>query len=153
MLRKILVPIDFSESSRAALREASRFAKGTDAELLLLYVDEFPARPVGELPYLPKHVVTEHAEAVKRELDAFVAQAAQLGWRAQTLVASGEVHNAILDAAADMRADLIVMGTHGRSGASRLVLGSVAERIVRTSPVPVLVVRHRAPEAAAASTA
>lgn len=150
MIRKILVPVDFSEPSRAALAEASRIGEATGAELLVLYVDAFPDQLAGERPFLPAHLVKEHAETVRRHLDAFAEDAALLGCSARTLVISGSVAHGILDVAADEKVDLIVMGTHARNGLSRLVLGSVAEHVVRTATVPVLTVRN-APERDAAT--
>lgn len=146
MIRKILVPIDFHEPSHGALIEACKMAGRTNAELVLLYVDAFPARPAGALPYLPEQVVAEHADAVRRRMDSFVAEVARHGCRPRTRVVSGDVQRGILDAAAEEQADLIVMGTHGRRGLLDMLLGSVTEQIVRASPIPVLAV-HEAPEA------
>lgn len=151
MLQKILVPIDFSEASSAALHEACGLARPADAELLLLHVDEFPARAANELPYLPEHVVVEHAEAVSKHLAQAVTDAEARGCRVRTRVLAGSVHHGIMSTLAEEKPDLVVMGSHGRRGVHRLMLGSVAERVVRASTIPVLTVRPVVPARAASS--
>jgi nucleotide-binding universal stress UspA family protein len=78
---------------------------------------------------------------VQQALDQRVAAAAAGGLSVSAVLKTGSAPEAILDAAADERADLIVIGTHGRTGLTRLVIGSVAERVVRMAPCPVLVVK------------
>jgi len=141
MLKKILVPVDFSDTSLAGLREAGELADGTAAELVLLHVDEFPVMPIGEFPYLPTDVVEEHVAALKRRMNELVAQTTTGLRIVRGSIVAGPAYQAIIDAATAEKADLIVMGTHGRRGFRHLIMGSVAERVVRTASVPVLTVR------------
>jgi len=141
MIKKILVPVDFSEGSLAALRTARELARSTSAELLLLHADEYPVMPAGELPYLPPQAIEEHTEGVARAFADVVGKAKQDGVTASGSVVQGPTLAAILDAATKQGADMIVMGTHGRRGFRHLIMGSVAERIVRTAKIPVMTVR------------
>lgn len=143
--QRILVPIDGSATSERALQEAIRLADG-EAKLHLVYVLEevFPLDAEG-------YAFIDYAalrEAVRHTGERTLAQAAkkvrQSGTTAETalLEASGErIANVIKDEAQHWQADLIVIGTHGRSGLSRLLLGSIAEGVVREASVPVLLVR------------
>ena len=83
MIQKILVPTDFSASAREALREAAEIAKAVGAELVVLFVDEFPNGSPAELSYLPAHVVAEHNEAVRSEIAAALAEVEGHGCRAR----------------------------------------------------------------------
>jgi nucleotide-binding universal stress UspA family protein len=137
LFRKILCPIDFSEHSLAALDLALKVAQRNDSTLCLLSVAPMQAgaagfQPVPMDPYpYPEKERRERLEKLARErIPATV--------RYETLVVSGDPAELVLNTACDLDADLIVMGTHGRKGLSRLVLGSVAERVVRESPTPVL---------------
>ncbi|WP_336022918.1 universal stress protein [Halobellus salinisoli] len=133
-LRRILVPIDGSDGASAALDHAISVAAATDAEILLLAVVD----PYG------LSSVTERKE-VEAELEGVVTDAAarvqDAGVAVSTAVEAGFPHEEILDAVEDHAVDLIAMGTHGRSGLQRYVVGSVAEKVVRLSPIPVLTVR------------
>jgi len=143
--QRILVPIDGSAASKRALQEAIRLADG-EAQLHLVYVLEevFPLDAEG-------YAFIDYAalrEAVRHTGERTLAQAAekvrQSGTTAETalLEASGErIASVIKDEVQHWQADLIVIGTHGRSGLSRLLLGSVAEGVVREASVPVLLVR------------
>lgn len=140
MFKTFLVAVDFSETSLAALEAARELARATQAELVLLHADEFPVVPVGD-PYLPAHVIEEHQQWVKRRLEEFTARAREGGTKVRACSIVGPAHQVIVDAATADAADLIVMGTHGRRGFRRLLAGSVTERVVRLSKVPVLAVR------------
>jgi len=143
--QRILVPIDGSATSERALQEAIKLAEGK-AQLRVAYVLEeiFPLDTEG-------YAFIDYAalqEAVRHTGERTLAQAAekvrQSGMTAETalLDAKGErIAGVIKDDALHWRADLIVIGTHGRSGLSRLLLGSVAEGVARDAPVPVLLVR------------
>jgi universal stress protein A len=137
LFRKILCPIDFSEHSLAALDVALKVAQQNDAALCLLNVVILPAgaagfQPVPMEPYpgLEKERQDELVKLARERIPAAV--------RYETLVVNGDPADTVLRTARDVDADLIVMGTHGRKGLSRLVLGSVAEQVVRESPTPVL---------------
>ncbi|HEU0219234.1 MAG TPA: universal stress protein [Gallionella sp.] len=143
--RRILVPIDGSTTSERALQEAARLADGK-AQLHLVYVLEeiFPLDTEG-------YAFIDYAalrEAVRLTGERTLVQAAekvrQSGTTAETalLEAKGErIASVIEDESRQWQADLIVIGTHGRSGLSRLLLGSVAEGVVRGASIPVLLVR------------
>jgi len=143
--QRILVPIDGSTTSERALQEAIRLAEGK-AQLRVAYVLEeiFPLDTEG-------YAFIDYAalqEAVRHTGERTLAQAAekarQSGMTAETalLDAKGKrIAGVIKDDALHWQADLIVIGTHGRSGLSRLLLGSVAEGVARDAPVPVLLVR------------
>jgi len=143
--QRILVPIDGSTTSERALQEAIRLAEGK-AQLRVAYVLEeiFPLDTEG-------YAFIDYAalqEAVRHTGERTLAQAAekarQSGMTAETalLDAKGKrIAGVIKDDALHWQADLIVIGTHGRSGLSRLLLGSVAEAVARDAPVPVLLVR------------
>ncbi|WP_276259361.1 universal stress protein [Haloglomus litoreum] len=137
MYDTILVPTDGSEAATAALDHAADLADEHDAEVHLLYVTESPA-------IAPTPAAGGVLEALERHGEEIVDEAAERlrNRRVHTAVARGSPHRAILDYAASNDVDLVVMGTHGRTGLSHALLGSVAERVVRLSPVPVLTVRH-----------
>jgi nucleotide-binding universal stress UspA family protein len=146
--RSILVAIDFDESAAQVLDYGVALAARLDARLHLLHVVPWPLLG-AEVPA----AVTETAmdDIVKREQKAFDELVAAHAGRlllGSTVLKTGDARTAILTTAEAVSADLIIMGTHGRRGVSRLVLGSVAESVTRTASCPVLLVRSgRAPAA------
>ena len=142
-LRRILVPIDFSETSHAALEEAADLASRFDAELHLLHVVENNSASVSEIAlaypifqsYIHDLVKTAAAQMDGLRLPASIARVPE------RKVVVGAPIDRINDYAAEHDIDLIVMGTHGRTGPSHWLMGSVAERVVRSAPCPVLVSR------------
>jgi len=144
--RRILHPTDFSRASAPAMAKALQLARRDGAELLVAHVLLPPAPLVGD-----GFVSAETYEALdvaarkhaQKRLAAFVARATKAKVRVKGLLLWGIPHQQIPRAAKLKRADLIVMGTHGRSGLSKLFLGSVAERVIRLAPCPVLTVRGR----------
>ena len=154
MYKKILVAVDGSSTSTAALGEALALAKDGDAKLRLLHVVDSPyAYPdvmyghvAGDLEELRR----AWRKAGLEILDEAVAQARRAGLEPETrlLESNGlRVSGAIIEEARQWGADLIVVGTHGRRGLDRLLLGSVAEGAARTAPVSVLLVRGARAEA------
>ncbi len=140
-LRKILVPVDFSESSRKAVQYAILFAKQFNAEILLLHVAEILPSPelvVAESGWLTAKL---HEQADK-ELSEW-REKIRPQMEVKTTVQDGTPFWEIIRAADDNNMDLIILGTRGRTGLSRLFLGSTAERVVRHAPCPVMVVRER----------
>jgi nucleotide-binding universal stress UspA family protein len=143
--RRILVAVDGSPTSMKGLREAIRLAKDGRAQLLLLHVvNEFYAFASldGFAPGVD--LVPALREGGQRVLAKAKAAAEKEGIRAKTLLREtlgGPAAGSIVRDARRQRADLIVLGTHGRRGLRRMVLGSDAEAVVRSSPVPVLLVR------------
>jgi universal stress protein A len=145
IFRRILVPHDFSEAATHALRVAARLAKQHGGRLMVLHVVT-PYQPVTELPEVGGWLTDREIVAgTKRSLDEVVRR--ELRGRgappARFHVDLGDPVTRILDAA--KAADVIVMSTEGRTGLSHLLIGSVAEKVVRHSPVPVLTVRPPAP--------
>jgi universal stress protein A len=146
MFNRILVPTDFSEPSDAALDYARALADKFGATLHLLHVIEpgSMAGAVSNEAYLGTspgiyEVLVKEAQA-KFAHCVFPADRAKYG--ATTEVMTGVTADTIIDVAADQHMDLIVMGTHGRTGLAHLLMGSVAEHVVRTAPCPVLTVRQ-----------
>ena len=144
MFKKILVGTDFSEPSDAARRTAVELARRLGAELEIVHVEEpLPAYAFSEgaLPDLPR-LQEEVRNWAERELEQQAKEARAAGVPVTTAVLLGTPANAIVEKARADGADLIVAGTHGRTGLERVLLGSVAERIVRNAPCPVLTVRN-----------
>lgn len=140
-MKTLLVPVDFSDTSLAALDRAAELARGMEAELAILHADEFPITPVGEPAALPMYVVEEHENWVKERLEEAVERARRSGVKVRARTVVGPAHQVIVDVAAAEAPFMIVMGSHGRRGLRRLFVGSVTERVARTSSVPVLTVR------------
>jgi universal stress protein A len=146
MARRILHPTDFSGASRAAFRKAIEMAKSRRAELLIVHVMS-PVVPVPGDGYVSPQLydqlaVSSRAWAQKR-LDALVAQAKKARVRAKGFLLEGAPSEEIVRFARARRVELIVMGTHGRTGLAKLFVGSVAERVVAAAPCPVLTVRGK----------
>jgi nucleotide-binding universal stress UspA family protein len=145
--RKILAAVDGSPASSKGLREAIRLARAEGARLYLIHVvDEYPAFAAidGMMAGAPgADLVPALREGGKRVLAQAQRLAAKQGVKAQTILREGLGPAAypIVREAKKLRADVIVMGTHGRRGVRRLVMGSDAEQAVRTASVPVLLVR------------
>jgi universal stress protein A len=142
---RILVPIDFSPSARAALEYASFLSGKLGAAIEVLHVWEPPGY-VGPdaLALLPVGSGQPGWEQTRTEVQREVETLLGRGARPSTMsirVESGEPSDKILEIARDGRADLIVMGTHGRTGLARLLIGSVAEAVLRRSVCPVLTLR------------
>jgi len=145
MYEKILVPIDGSEASLLGLREAIRLAKNQQSTLRLLHVvHEFlVAAGYGGVDYA-NQLRKDLRERGEKILKDAAANARQEQVESETRLVdtpAGSVGEMIVEEASSWPADLIVLGTHGRRGVRRLVMGSDAEYVVRTTPVPVLLVR------------
>jgi universal stress protein A len=143
LFRKVLCPIDFSEHSLAALDVALKVAQQNDAKLYLLSVAPLPAGAAGFQP-VPLDPYPYPEKERKEQLVKHAREKIPGSVRYETLVLNGDPAEQVLGIALSIEADLIVMGTHGRKGLSHLVLGSVAERVVRESPTPVLTVHSKA---------
>ena len=140
--QKILCPIDFSSGSQTAMSVAVRLAWESDAELILVHAWHVPT-PAFPIEYtFPSQTLDLLREDAQRGLDAAVRDAAALGAkRVSSMLLTGVPWRAIIDALDDRTFDLVVIGTHGRTGVGRILLGSVTEKVVRHSPCPVLTVR------------
>jgi nucleotide-binding universal stress UspA family protein len=141
--RHILAPTDFSEYSKKAVASALEWAKKFGAKLTLLHVVELPPYPVDG--YVPPNLSPTFWEDLERqasvELAQVVPEAEAAGIEVSRVVAVGTPYRTIIETAEATQADLIVMATAGRTGFSHLVLGSIAERVVRTASCPVLTIR------------
>jgi nucleotide-binding universal stress UspA family protein len=136
----ILVPTDFSEYSKQAVQYARELAQKFGASLDLLHVVELPPYPIEGLPPselggnllddLEQQATSDLAQVLPKEAEVTVVRR----------VVVGIPYRRIVEVAADEKVDLIVMATHGRTGFSHLFMGSVAERVVRTAPCPVLTI-------------
>jgi nucleotide-binding universal stress UspA family protein len=145
-IRTILVPTDFSRHSEAALKYACGLAERMGAKLHLLHVltEVMPVGPDPMLaPVLPPEYFRETEAASRQALGQVLDPAWGKPAGVETSVRWGSPVDVIADHAATHGADLIVIATHGRTGISHVLLGSVAERIIRESPCPVLTVRDR----------
>ena len=144
-IRCIVHPSDFSSASRAAFSRALDMAKRNGAELLVMHVLA-PIQPIVPSGYLMPERYDEIERSLRdtaqKRLNAQVARARKANARARGLLVMGVLpHVEIVKTARSKKADMIVMGTHGRSGLTKLFLGSVAERVVATASCPVLTVR------------
>lgn len=143
--KRILAAVDFGESSADALEIAVDLACQFEASLTLVHSVELiiPSYPGVELAVVD--LVTPVEDAARAQLEAALRRVRERVPNAQGILRRGAAAYAVLDAITELRPDLVVTGTHGRHGVRRALLGSVAEKIVRLSPVPVLTVRRRSP--------
>jgi nucleotide-binding universal stress UspA family protein len=146
LLKHILVATDFSEPSDAALAYGRELARTFDAQLTVLHVAEnLAARAFGAdgVVFASPDLQAEVEDLARRQVDALIASDDNIGVHSTGVVVSASSpSSAITDYARQEPIDLIVMGTHGRGAVAHLLMGSVAERVVRTAPCPVLTVRH-----------
>lgn len=145
--RVILHPTDFSPASRRAFARAISDARANGAQLLLVHVLSPVVMPfaAGEMmsPQTYADVQRSMQTYGQKQLDKLVGKAKAAGVRVRGLLLEGIAADAIVRIARSRHADVIVMGTHGRSGIGRLLMGSVAQRVVGTAPCPVLTVRGK----------
>jgi nucleotide-binding universal stress UspA family protein len=151
-MQRILCAVDFSDYSRRALDHAIAIARWYGSTVTVLHV--FTPAPVGvpapgvaafEPVFLPVD-----RDQLLAETRAFAAAEGAVGVAAEAIVREGPAVREIVDQATEMAADLVVLGTHGRSGFERFLLGSVAEKVLRKAPCPVMTVPKRLPDAAPA---
>jgi nucleotide-binding universal stress UspA family protein len=144
--KEILCPVDFDQNSADALTEAAALALNSEGKLLVFYVLQ-----INPLVYqgaaegvAPGEMFAAQIEFARQQVEQMLTAVPPEVNRA-VIIEIGEPGEQIIDAATRLQADLVVMATHGRKGLKHLVLGSVAERIVRESRVPVLTVRPHKP--------
>lgn len=140
MYDHVLIPTDGSEPAEAAVDHALDLAPRYDATLHVLYAVDVTA--FGGLPRDTSVVIEGFEEAGDAAVERVADRAREMGIPVETSVRHGSPEEVVLEYVESERIDLVVMGTHGRRGLGRLVLGSVAERVVRRCPVPVVTVRH-----------
>jgi len=139
--RNILVPTDFSRHAEHALEYAVELAAKLDARIHLLNVVGLPIMG-PELGFaVTPSMIDSVMEGNQKELDRLAGVYGTKAAFAPTQLRAGDARSVIEAVADEVKADLIIMGTHGRRGVSRMILGSVAESVVRTAPCPVLLVR------------
>jgi universal stress protein A len=146
MFKRILLAADFSSISRAALDVAAKLAAEQGAELIIAHVWEIPVYATGELAPFPPQIVNDVVTAAERVLVEWRDVALTHGVKqVSTLLRNGAPwHELVETIAADTTIDLLVIGTHGRTGIKHVLLGSVAEKVVRHARCAVLVSRGTA---------
>jgi universal stress protein A len=147
-IRHILAPTDFSDYSKKAISDAFELARTFGATLSLLHVLE-PSPYLGEftLPTMGEELLGDLERQASAALAQVLPEAQQAKIEVTRAVAIGSPAQKIVETAEAEHVDLIVMATHGRTGLSHLLIGSVAERVVRTAPCPVLTIRPPAKKA------
>ena len=145
-IRRILHPTDFSRASTPAFKRAVEMAKANRSELVVAHV-LVPSMPIMGDGYVSPQVYEDldaaARSAAQKQIRKLVDRAKQAGVRAKGLLLDGVAHERIARAARAQKADLVVIGTHGRTGFAKLFLGSVASRVLAVSPCPVLTVRGK----------
>jgi len=150
MYRKILVPLDGSALAERAIWHAEEIARGADAEILLLQAVFVPMPVVPESVLLTEgKVLEEVARSAAEYLDRIAADLRTEGRKVRSIIDERPPADAILHTAEQEQVDLIVMSTHGRSGLSRLVMGSIAESVLRHTHRTILLVKPERPSVAA----
>lgn len=145
-IRRILHPTDFSRASTPAFKRAVEMAKANRSELVVAHV-LVPVMPIMGDGYVSPQVYEDMdaaaRSAAQKQLRKLVDRAKQAGVRVKGLLLDGVAHERIARVARAQKADLVVIGTHGRTGFAKLFLGSVASRVLAVSPCPVLTVRGK----------
>ena len=141
MFKHILVAVDFAHSSDRALDVAAQMASESGAQLTLVAAYAVPALGYAAAEVVATDLVTPSEDAARAQMNELVAEIRKRCPRVDAYVRQGRPAEGVLATTREVGADLIVIGTHARHGVERLVLGSVAESVLRDSPVPVLVVR------------
>lgn len=142
-IKTILFPTDFSNGARAAMDHAISLARDYNAKLVLLYVIQDIS--IAEW-YIPSSIsvtdlVEDMQKSAMREMDKWYAEVSAIVKDADKMVVRGVPFVEIIKTAKDRNADMIVIGTHGRTGIDHMLFGSTAEKVVRKAPCPVLTVR------------
>jgi nucleotide-binding universal stress UspA family protein len=138
----LLIPTDFSTSAEQALDYAIRLARPLNARLTVLHVIQpVPMGGAGMGIVLPEIYLQEVKEGVQSSMEEALARVTAAGLTAERIVLYGTPFQEIIETAKARQVDLIVMGTHGRTGLIYVLLGSVAEQVIRLAPCSVLVVR------------
>jgi nucleotide-binding universal stress UspA family protein len=141
MSKRILCPVDFSKGSEQAVAKAEELAKALQAEIELFHAYQLPVLALPDAPVtVSPTFVANLTDSAERALQLLRDSVRAHGVPVTTRLLQGNPAQAIVERATEIKADLIVLGTHGRSGFRRFLLGSIAERVVRTATVPVLTV-------------
>ena len=141
--QRFLVPVDFSPYADQALDYAIALAQKLQAHMTLLHVIQSLAMGGTDMGVVLPYTYIQELEAeITSTLDTALNKVTAAGLKGDTLLVHGVPFHEIVDTAQRRQADLIIMGTHGRTGLTHIFLGSVAEKVVRLAPCPVLVVRQ-----------
>jgi universal stress protein A len=141
LFKRILVATDLTPTSQSAMNEALTLAKEDGAELMVAHVCETPNITQAIAPAVFDEWKGNLKSGAYEALQPFIDEAHEGGVHAGALVLFGTPYEAIVEAALENNADLVILGTHGRKGVSRFFLGSVASRVISTAPCPVMTVR------------
>ena len=141
--QRILMATDFSEASLPAWKRALAMAKESQTELFVIHAYEPPnvVQAAADAPFVYEDWTQKVRASASKRLDLLVVEAQTAGVHATAIVEAGNADESIVKAAEDHQADLIIMGTHGRKGVSRIFLGSVASRVIASAPCAVLTIR------------
>jgi nucleotide-binding universal stress UspA family protein len=139
-VNEIVCPIDFSPPSNAALKEAIGMAKQYGAKLILVSVVEPIVTGLMLSVYTYQQYVKRLKNTAREQLKAMITKHVPKGMRVTALVKTGDPADVIVRTCKSQRADLLVVATHGRRGWGHLIFGSVAEKVIRMAPCPVLVI-------------
>jgi nucleotide-binding universal stress UspA family protein len=146
----ILVPVDFSAYAEQALDSAIALAQQLQARVTLLHVIQPPTVVNVEGGLWPSSTFLQELEAaITGDMEEYLARVTAAGLEGEIAVGHGVPFQQILDTAKARQVDLIILGTHGRTGVAHVLLGSVAEKVARLAPCPVMIARHPAPAAVA----
>ncbi len=145
-MRQILAPTDFSQPAKQAVDYAFELAQAFGAKLILLHVIEVPLYPTGGFmpPGMAAVLLGEWERQARMDLAEVLSESRDAPVEIMRRVVIGSASRAIIEVAAAEQVDVIVMATHGRSGVSHLIMGSVTERVVRLAPCAVLTIRPTA---------
>lgn len=142
--KRLLVPVDFSDASVAAFNTALDLCSAVGGEIKVVHVHQLQVPYVGDGGfYVPEMDEDELLKEREKELETFVNDNGKAGVTVEREVRLGDPETEINEIAKEYQADLIVMGTHGRTGLSHLLMGSVTESILRHAEVPIMAVRHK----------
>ena len=144
-IKNILVPTDCSELSQKALQYAISLAKTFKAKMTLLYVTDYTSIVGIESRYIPdelfQKLLEEKKKSDEKQLEDFWRYNNDSDIKAELIILNGDTYSQIIKFAKQVNIDIIIMGTHGRTGFQHVLMGSVAEKVVRYSPYPVLTVK------------
>ncbi len=142
MYKKILVPLDGSKNAEGVLPHVRALAYSEGAEIILLNVASNPAQSFAfEDPAIAGATVEQEEEQAGKYMDGICTQLRAAGFKVTYLVREGGAASVILKTSEDLGVDVVAMSTHGRTGLAHWIIGSTAERVVRHSKIPVLIIR------------
>lgn len=142
-IKNILCPIDYSVYSEKALKYAIEFAEKYNAKLYLMHVLDIRIYDITDPELYNVNVIDkETINKLRERLHKCISEDTRKNIEVETIVIEGVPFSEIIKKAREYKVDLIVLGTHGRTGLSHAIMGSVAEKVVRKAPCPVLTIRH-----------